>query len=150
MSLLNISVNSFKFLLVVSAMLAGIVLVLFSISFTFNFESSGKFTSGSDDNETIDPNLIIFREVCLFLGFFLTMIPLGVLYTQASGGILEAKLKLLDWGLVAFILLLIPLFEVIMAPPFLWVLLVVLPAVIARMIITWMISKDEAIGKGEN
>lgn len=121
-------------------MLAGMLLLNYAIDFNLNQENSGKFTESSSDS---NPNLIIFREVSLFLGFFLTVIPLGILYTWASGGILKAKMKLLDWGLITFILLLIPLFEVIMAPPFLWFLLVVLPAVIARSFITWYIQKGE-------
>lgn len=132
--------NTFKFLLVVSATLAGMLLLNYAIDFNFNLKNSGKFTSSSEGNEAVDLNLIIFWQVCLFLGFFLTVIPLGILYTWASGGILKAKMKFLDWGLVAFILLLIPLFEVIMAPPWLWVLLVVLPAVGARLFIAWYLK----------
>jgi len=49
-------------------------------------------------------------------------------------------LKILDWALIGFILLLIPAFDLLLIEPLFWLLLVVLPCLAARLLITWYLK----------
>lgn len=144
MSLLKLST-------VVSSMLLGWLLLSYSLNLTFKPEQSG---SSAEDSGTVDPILIVFSLTCYFFGFFLLLIPLSYLYIHTSTHHNISKsvdhniskssdLQILDWALVSFTLLLIPAFEALGLSPRFWIMLVVLPALAARVIVTWEIERRE-------
>jgi len=118
-----------KLLIVVSAFLAGYVMLNYAIDFK---------------RVNSEPNSMIFRQSCLFFGFFLLIVSLAFLYTKASGSLKRADLKLLDWALIVFVLCLMSILELVDPSLLLWVLFVVFPSVVVRLIICYY---KRAIGR---
>jgi len=79
------------------------------------------------------------------LGNFLFFIPITYLYihTPIHHHINKSgNLKILDWSLIIFNLCLIPVFDLIILEPVFWVLLVVLPSIFGRLIVTWYVREN--------
>lgn len=70
------------------------------------------------------------------LGSLLFLVPLSILYYQATQVQPAPVLKILDWALVVLVVLMMPLFEVIAAPPLFWLYFVLLPAVSFRLVVS--------------
>jgi hypothetical protein len=102
--------------------------------------------------ENADLAAIMFRQSCLFFGYIFLLVPLSYLYIHASSNhemmkssndeiIKSSDLKILDWALIIFVLCLMSLFEIVDPSLLFWFLFVVLPAVMARILITWYLKR---------
>ena len=106
-----------------------------------------------------DVAAVVFRQSCLFLGSLFFLVPLSYLYIITSrhnhkiissnlhimksldnDDLRSFDLKILDWALILFSTSLMPVIELVDPSLLLWVLFVVLPALVARMIITWYLK----------
>lgn len=114
--------QALRLLLFIVSMLSGIFMV--------NYAMDCKM----DNPKSAD---VVFRQSCLFLGFFLLLLPFAVLYTKASGGLKRADLKLLDWLLLGYCMLMMPLIEILGLSPLFWTLIILIPAIFFRLIVTW-------------
>ena len=85
--------------------------------------------------------MVAVKQACLFFGNLLLILSLCGFYTLASGGFVKAKLKILDWCFIGFILLMIQPFILLDMPPISWFWIVVLPSVGARLLITWYLRR---------
>lgn len=97
--------------------------------------------------ENPEPVTVVFRQSCLIFGFFLFLVPLAVLYTRASRVLNRADFKILDWALIIYCAILLPLCELLGLWQHFYVLLVVLPALIFRAFTIWYLKEGKELIK---
>jgi len=84
----------------------------------------------------------LIKKSCQFFSFLCLTIGIGWIYTSVHRNPKRAVLKVLDWSLVCFFLVMLPVFEVLGLPPLFTVpLLVFLLA--ARLFVTWYLKTDD-------
>jgi hypothetical protein len=78
------------------------------------------------------------------LGSFLFLIPLGYLHIHTSTHYNISKssdLKILDWTLLVFDLVMMPCFDLLDLPPMFWLGIILIPSLIVRAFIGWYVHR---------
>jgi len=86
------------------------------------------------------------------LGSFLFLIPLSYLYIQTSirqnisksadhNITKSSDLKILDWTLLVFDLVMMPCFDLLDLPPMFWLGIILIPSLIVRAFIGWYVHR---------
>jgi hypothetical protein len=72
---------------------------------------------------------------------------IAYLYVKIRAHLKADGLKLIDFGLIYLVLIMIPVFDLAIVEPLYWFFLVLLPAVVARAIITWLMVYEPSKAK---
>lgn len=108
-------------------------LVLLSLALCFGLEGIFLCSRGFDPDTPRLERIPKIAAGSTFLFFSITY-----LYVKIRAHLKADGLKLIDFGLIYLVLIMVPVFDLATVEPLYWFFLVLLPAVVARSIITWL------------
>jgi hypothetical protein len=103
------------------------------------------FCSEGFDPET--PRLERIPKIAV--GSTFLFFSIAYLYVKIRAHLKADGLKLIDFGLIYLVLIMIPVFDLAIVEPLYWFFLVLLPSVVARSIITWLMVYEPSKAKSQ-
>lgn len=107
-------------------------------------------------NDSFVTRVALEHLIAFFLGSMLFLIPFSILYLRAANShsadcisdisyknhLRHTKpvLKILDWVLLCFVVSLMPCFETLGLDPHIWMEIILIPAVIFRIVVSWYVK----------
>lgn len=80
-----------------------------------------------------------FEHLVTFsVGSLLVLLPLSVVYLRAANP--HPDLKILDWVLICFVVLMMPCYEALGLDPFIWVITIFIPTLLFRILVSWYVG----------